>query len=100
MSNSERALGRELWRRIALAYQTPRGDRTKEENGIAWWGLCGAVKWLWPENDQIGLAAVGEILYGYGGEGPFHGYFCVLSPENDQLRADFAWLQYYRLGGK
>ena len=99
---TKRALGHALWKNIALAYETPRAYRTTEETDITQFGLCHAVCFKCPEIHSISAAVIAAMLdeIHYGGRKTDHFYFCALKPQNDQLRADFAWLQYYRLGGK
>ena len=89
-----------VWKTLAIAYGTPRSERTKEQRDLTRYGLCGGIQWLL-ESDETKMRVLFGVIRDSIPRGPWRGYyFCALSPANDILRSDFCWFQYYRAGGK
>lgn len=92
------------WREIAVAFYTPRDERTDEQMYIALTGLCGAVHGLYGDefvtidvrDDMLEVIALDITELGDSGYRSVNGseYFCDYNHwMNDILRADYCWMQ-------
>ena len=99
---------RQAWKTIADAYATPKRERTEDQVRLAESGICGAALSLWLYYKEIDNKQRNQITRIITDSMPNNPYcdsaggrwFCAPIPANDKLRADFCYLQYYKLGGK
>ena len=91
---------KQAWRTIAEAYATPRWERSRKQRELTYCGICYAIKRLFRKKSNVSQSMRKEIYQDLDSWPDWFGFFCRTTPENDKLRADYCYLQYFMLGGK
>ena len=92
---------RQAWKVIAEAYETERDDRTELQNDIAGDGICFGLDVLY-SGKKISEQTYDGIRETIGFEQRYLnvGWLCGWEREDDLLRAQYCWLNYFMLGGE